>query len=377
MKQIRILHLVGSMKQRYGITSILMNLYRGLDKKNIQFDFLIQDDTDESIIEEINQLGGRVFFMPNLCIKSMNSFKNYMKVFFRENRGKYEIIHSHFNQIELIVFPIAKKNGIKVCISHSHNTKYSDYRLRAIRNYIMCLPLRRNATHYFACSKDAGEFLFGKESVKNNEVTIIRNAIDYKKFEYNEKTREEIRKKFKIGNEIVFGNVGSFKKQKNHQFLIDIFYEISKINENVKLILVGDGELRDELIDRVKRYGLCEKVIFAGVSDCVYKFYQAFDAFIFPSLYEGFGMVLLEAQVSGLPIIASDVIPEEVRVSKFSKYLSTSSIAKEWAIESLSMVNEIERKELEKIGKYMQYNSIDEAQRLASIYRKLINEKVF
>ncbi len=371
MEVTRILHLVGTMKQRYGVTSFLMNFYRNIERDKIQFDFLIYNDTEKHIIDEIRNLGGKTYLMPTLSIKSAGIFIKYINSFFCHNDIKYNVIHSHFHQVESIIFPIAKKNGTRICISHSHSTRYSESKIRAIRNWLMCLPLKKNATHYFACSKDAGKFLFGKNNLELKKVVIIRNAIDCTKFRYNIKIREEMRAKLQLQDKIIFGNVGSFKTPKNHIFLVDVFNEILKLNEEARLVLVGGGELEIQIRNRIREYGIMDKVILEGIKNNVEQYYQAFDCLLFPSKFEGLGIVLIEAQVSGLSVVASDVIPEEARVIENIEYLSLMLTPKQWAEKALQIVEKSERRDRYEEIKNANYDLRDEAKRLYNIYKKL------
>ena len=184
----KILYIVDSLKQRFGVTSVVMNYFRNIDKKYLQIDFLVFNDSEREIIDEIRNAGSDVFFMPKPCVKNIPYIIKFYKTFF-EIHNDYKIVHSHINQIDSVIFPIAKKYGVKHCISHSHNTKYSDYMLRAIRNWIMCLPLKKAADTWAACGVKAGEFLFGKNFMKSPKHLVINNAIDIDRFRYNAETR--------------------------------------------------------------------------------------------------------------------------------------------------------------------------------------------
>ncbi|MEI3401933.1 MAG: glycosyltransferase [Clostridia bacterium] len=222
----RVLQISDSLKQRFGITSFLMNYNENIDLNKVIFDYLILD-SEEEIENKIKMLHGNIYFMPKLSLKNIFEFKRELNSFFKLHQ--YDIVHSHFYQIDCICSKIAKNYGIKHYISHSHNTKYSDYRFRAVRNYIMALPIRYLSTDFCACSKNAGRMLFGSRILNENKLTIVPNAISYDKYYYNEKVRNKLRLRYNIDSKIVLGNIGSLKPQKNQLFLLKVIAEIKKL----------------------------------------------------------------------------------------------------------------------------------------------------
>ena len=230
--------------------------------------------------------------------------------------------------------------------------------------------MKKYATDYFACSYLAGEWLFGKNNIKNGKVKVIHNAVNYDRFKYDEKIRKEIRKEFKIkDNELLFGNVGRFIVQKNHTFLIDIFKEIHKKNKNTKLILVGIGEKEEEIKEKVKRLDLDNFVIFAGFRKDVNKIMQAMDVFLLPSICEGLPIVGVEAQAAGIPSFASkDVVTSEAKISKVFNFISLDKKAEEWAdiILNSDLTRKDTKDELKKAGYFIE----DSAKELVDFYLK-------
>lgn len=327
---IRILQISDSMKQRFGVTSFLMNYNEFIDREQIVFDYLIID-TEEDIGEKIEKFGGNIYYMPKLGLRNIVEYTKKINNFFKTHN--YHIVHSHFYQVDFICAPYAYKYGTKHYIAHGHSAKYGDYRIRAIRNCIMSLPVRFIASDFCACSEKAGDFLFGKRILarRNKKLTVIPNAIKYSKFWFNESMRDFIRKKYKIENSLVFGNVGSLKIPKNHSFMLKIFREIVNLHENSILLLVGDGPLREELENQVKDLHIEGKVIFVGTTDEPWSYYNAFDCYLFPSLYEGFGLSLIEAEVNGLPCLCSESIPDEPFISKRAQKISLNEAPALWA----------------------------------------------
>lgn len=295
-----------------GVESVVMNYYRHIDKTKIQFDFICDEDSTNIPYDEIEKMGGRVILVPPYQ-KLFKYQKTLLKIF-KEN--DYKIVHSHINTLSVFPLRIAKKAGIPVRIAHSHSTSNKkEWKKNLIKNILK--PFSKiYATEYMCCSELAGRYLFGNKTYDEGKVYLMNNAIDLEKFKYNEKIRESKRKKLNIlDNQIVIGHIGRFVAQKNHIFLIDVFNEIHKENPNSILLLVGQGPLKQKIKEKVNQLNLTNSVKFLGQRNDVNELYQAFDLFLLPSLYEGLGMVLIEAQVSNLPCMASTEVPDIVKVT--------------------------------------------------------------
>lgn len=366
---IRVLYLIDSLKQRFGVTSVVMNYFRNIDPNEVRIDIVCYPDSEESIVNEIKSRGSNIFFMPKLGIKNIASFRRFYKDLFKKEY--YDVVHSHFNQIDAIVFPIAKQYGIKHCISHSHNTKYSDYIFRSIRNWAMCLPLKYVADTWGACSILAGKFLYGKSFINSPKALVINNAIDYAKFSYNKSIREKVRTEFGFKDEIVLGNVGSLKIQKNHTFLLDIFNHLIKNTNSsgrYKLLIAGDGPLADELKLKSKKLGICEHIIWAGVRNDVNELLQGMDIFLLPSLYEGLPVIGIEAQASGIPCLFSDTITREVDICNVN-FIPITNGPEIW-ISKIKDVSFNIRQDVSEIFSAKRYNISEEGKRIAEYYKK-------
>ena len=304
-KPIRIAQIIGKWNGG-GVESVVMNYYRHIDRNRFQFDFIIDEDSRNVPIEKIEKLGGRIIFVPPY--QKPFKYIRALKKVFKEN--KYRIVHSHINTLSVFPLYAAKKVGVKVRIAHSHSTTNKKEPLRNFLKNFLRLFSKKYATDYFACSELAGRYQFGNKAFDQGKVTIIHNAIDIEKFKPNKKIREEIRKEFGAKEDtLVIGHVGRFVKTKNHKFLVNIFNEVHKQNPNSILVLAGEGPLLLQTINQVKKLGLEKSVKFLGQRKDIEKVYQAMDVFCLPSLYEGFGMVALEAQVAGIKCICSENIP--------------------------------------------------------------------
>jgi len=328
---IKVLYVVDSLKQRFGITAVVMNYFRNLDRERVCVDFLIPGDSEKALVEEIRESGSNVYFMPRLSIKNVKEFLDFCHTFFRQHRD-YKIIHSHFTQIDSLVFPIAKKYGVKHCISHSHSTKHSDSKIKAIRNWMLCLPLKILADTWAACGVQAGVFLYGKKFMKSPKHLVVNNAIDISKFKYDEEVRRIKRAEFGVTNEFLIGNIGSMNLIKNQQYLLQIFADLIKRRGNkqkYKLMIVGDGDLRADLQKQAARLRIADNVIFTGVRSDVNEILQAMDVFVLPSLYEGLPVIGVEAQASGLPCLFSSTITREINVCN-AKFIGLSNKNDAW-----------------------------------------------
>lgn len=313
MDTIRVLQ-IGMHDKIGGVETFLMNYYRNIDRQKIQFDFI---NMFEKLYydKEIKKLGGRIYNVKNV---KRNPFSYYYSIKDIIKKNKYKIVH--INMLSMAnILPIiaAKKAGVKHIIVHSHNTGTPKGIIRKVLDKLNKSIAIKYATHYFACSQLAGEWMF-KNKVK---FEIIKNAIDVEKFQFDPSIRLEIRKKLKINNEFVIGHVGRFCEQKNHLFLINMFEKLCKIKNNYKLLLIGEGELKEKIKREIYNKKIENKVIILDPKDDIENYYQAMDEFVLPSKFEGLGIVAVEAQANGLPCICSDAIPDEVKILKTFKKL--------------------------------------------------------
>lgn len=334
-KAIRVLHVFGRL-DRGGAETMIMNLYRKINLEKVQFDFVIHTTDKCEYSDEIESMGGRIYNFPTYKVYNHIHYVKKWKEFF-EKKPEYKIIHGHMRSTASIYLFVAKKFGLTT-IAHSHSIS-SGIGISAIVKNFLQYPIRYIANYFFACSKSAGIWLFGKKTCKRDNFIILNNAIDTKKFKFNKEMRAKLREKYNIKNKIVIGHVGRFVAAKNHTFLIDVFKEINKKNKDTLLMLVGDGELRESIEKKVSKLGLTNSVIFTGVISDIPGILQAFDIFIFPSLYEGLGLAVIEAQASGLPCIVADTIPKDAHITKGISVLSLNDSISVWGEEVLNYSN--------------------------------------
>lgn len=335
---IRILHVLGGLG-RGGAESMVMNLYRAIDRTQVQFDFIIHTEEHQAYYDEIISLGGRIYSFPAFNGKNYFKMKSIWKNFFKDH-PEYKILHSHVRSYASLYLPIAKKAGLKTII-HSHSTSNGKGIASAVKR-IMQYPLRWQADHFFGCSKEAGEWLFGKKVVENEKYHILQNAIDTEQYRFNPEIRREYREQLGLGEKKTFIHVGRFHPAKNHTFLLNLFAEIHKQDSNTVLLLAGDGELRSAIESQIAELNLQNDVLLLGSRSDVPKLLMAADCFLFPSVWEGFGMVAVEAQAAGLPVICNTTIPQTVSVSKKCLFVSTDDL-NAWKRSAIDLINSSSR----------------------------------
>lgn len=296
-----------------GVEAVIMNYYRHIDRTKVQFDFIIDEDSTNIPREEIEKLGGHVILCPPY--QKMRKYMKFLEKLFREK--KYRIVHSNINTLSVFPLKAAKKAGVPVRIAHSHNTSNPREIKRNLIKNILRKFSKKYATDYFACGEAAGRYQFGNRVFDAGKVKIIPNAIDVEKFKFDPDARKKLRKEIGIkDDDFVIGHVGAFRKQKNHTFLIDVFAEVKKERKNAKLVLVGQGPLREQIEEKVKKLGLENDVFFLGQRNDTNKLYSVFDVFCLPSLYEGLPVVGIEAQANGVSCVFSKNITQEIFINE-------------------------------------------------------------
>lgn len=305
-----------------GTQTFLMNIYRNIDRTKIQFDFFVEYPNEQFFDNEIESLGGHIYRSSFRTDGNIFKFKKKFKKILTENN--YAIVHVHAYTIGYFCLKVAKQCGVKIRIAHSHNNqmpKDKFYVLKQIMKYLY----PKYANYYMACSKEAGDFLFSKY-----KYIVIKNAIDVSKFKFNPDTRNIIRKKLAINDFFVIGNVGRLHIQKNQLFLLDVFDEIRKKIKKTKLIIIGNGPMKAEIIKKIDKLGINDQVILLSNQKKMSDLYQAMDIFLLPSLFEGLGIVAIEAQAAGLPTYCSTNVSKEASVSSLFRSIELGNPYK-WA----------------------------------------------
>ena len=316
---IRVAQIMGYMNGA-GVEAVVMNYYRHVDRTKVQFDLIVCEGSHFIPRDEVESLGGRVFMVPPYS-HVMEFQKELQRLFCQE---QWKIVHSHINALSVFPLHVAKKAGIPVRIAHSHSTSgKGEYAKNAVKA-LLKTQANRYPTERFACSRYAGEWLFGKGA----DFEVVYNAIDLRRFSFNAEARAKARADLGlVGGQFAVGHVGRFMAQKNHVFLIDAFEQVARRREDAVLLLVGTGEAEACVESSVAERGLTDRVRFLGQRTDMPDMYAAFDAFVLPSLYEGLCLVGVEAQRSGLPCLLSDAITREVDVTGECRFLSIDDAA--------------------------------------------------
>lgn len=321
---IRVLHILQRMEAA-GVQTFLMSIYRKIDRTKVQFDFLVHYKEEQFFDDEIEKLGGRIYKFSVREDYNILAYLRELDLFFKQH-PEYKIVHGHMPVLGYLYFSIAKRNCVPVRIAHGHTNQHSQslkgYAARLIKHlYGVC------ATDYFACSESAGEYLFGK----NKKFKVVRNAICTENFIYNPQVSQKKREELGVADKFVIGHVARFAEHKNHTFLLDVFAEIRKLRKDSVLLLAGTGELRNSMEEKAAKLGIADSVYFLGVREDINELYQAMDAFVFPSIFEGLGIVNIEAQASGLMTFCSSAVPKEAEICPLYTSIPLEFGAEYWA----------------------------------------------
>ncbi|MPQ42295.1 glycosyltransferase family 1 protein [Clostridium tarantellae] len=367
MKPIRVLQVVTIMN-RGGLETMLMNYYRKIDRTKIQFDFMTHRTERGHYDDEIEKLGGKIYRMSSIRPGNYNKYFKELDDFFNEHKD-YKIVHSHINENSGFVLKAANKYNVPCRIAHSHLADLKlDYKY-PFRIYAR-LNLEKNVNEYFSCSKNAGEWLFGRNISENGKIKILNNAVDVEIFKPKDEIRSKIRKELGVEGKFVIGHIGRFYPQKNHKFLIDVFNEIYALNKDAILLLVGEGPLLDDIKAKVISLGLQNVVKFLGIREDVANFMQGMDLFLFPSLFEGLAVVLVEAQASGTTCVTSTGVTKESNITGDVEFIDLNLSAKKWANKILAL--NLNKKDTSDLLKIKGYDSNTNVNWLSDFYLKYV-----
>lgn len=355
-----------------GIEAVIMNIYKNIDWNKFNIDILVAQDENKIYDEEISKKNGHKFKILDNPDKSpiIRTIKTVIMFRKKAKQGKYDIIHIHAsNGIGFLYAFLAKTIGIKKIIIHSHNTDLGkEHRtIKLITHNVCKYFFQKIPTVYLSCSDKAAEWLYTENTIKKNNVQIINNAIDVDKYEFNQHYRDEFRKENNLENKFVIGHVGRFNEQKNHVFLIDIFEKIHNMDNNAELVLIGEGEEKEKIYNKVKKMGLENHVIFYGITNNVSKCLSGFDVFVLPSLYEGNPVVGIEAQASGLKCVFSNTITLDSKITDNVEYLSLNDSVEIWAKKILTYKN-YNRKSVKKMIESKGFDIKSMVKKIENIY---------
>ncbi|MEA4866745.1 MAG: glycosyltransferase family 1 protein [Sphaerochaeta sp.] len=370
MEQVeRILQVLGSLEIG-GAEVMIMNLYRQIDRSKIQFDFIVHTSRHCFFEDEISRLGGRVYRVPRFSGFNILQYLRAWKDFFR-NHPEFRVVHSHVTSSSALHLGIAKQFHLYT-IAHSHSVKMF-HGIKGVMDRVFSFPTRWIANQFFACSKAAGQARFGRRVVDSCKFTIIKNALDVNRLGYSPDTRETYRKQLNLDGKFVVGHVGRFDAMKNHDFLIRLFSLVHERQPNAVLVLIGDGEQRATIETLIKRFALEDAVKLLGTRSDVVELLQAMDVFVFPSIAEGLGISVIEAQATGLPCIVSSCVPEDVRITGLVKFLDLKDPMEMWVEAILQYVNGHKRSSHFEALTNHGYDVVATAEYLQAFYLNAIN----
>ncbi len=362
---IRILHVVSVMDVG-GMESFIMNLYRHIDRNEIQFDFLVHHKRRGVFEEEIEALGGHVYHTSLIDDGNFPRYLKSLKALFRDH-PEYRIVHGHLGSTAYWYLGAAEKANVPVRILHSHIASHEPTVKGVLKDCLFHFS-PQHANVHFACSKEAGMYQFHDDSFM-----VIPNGIDVRHFQFCEERREKKRKELGLENKFVIGNVARFNPQKNHAFMIRVIAELKEEAPDAILLLLGTGALMEKTKLLASEMHVEDRVLFAGLqTDCA-PFYQAMDAFILPSLFEGLPLTGIEAQCAGLACLFSDQISREVHLDPRSRFLPIEGECAEklWAEALLSMKRELGPRPLPSDASW-NYDSAVVAKGMTEKYQQLL-----
>lgn len=363
---IRILQMIGSLNVG-GSQTMIMNIYRNIDRTKMQFDFVLDHPKETYFAEEAKALGAKIYTMPGFNGANAAEVKRDWNNFFYMH-PEYRVLHSHVRSYASLYLPVAKKHGVKTII-HSHSTSNGTGAAAMAKNALQ-YPLKKQADILMACSTEAGLWLYGEKAMKSDKYVFLPNAVDLERFSFKEESRSQLRKKLGLEDRFVVGHVGRFMADKNHGFLIEAFAKLKASRPDASLLLVGDGELQRQVAMKAVELGVAEDVILTGNRNDVPELLCAMDVFAFPSIREGLPVTLIEAQATGLPCLVSENVTTDVAISPLVKRLPIDS-AELWAKE---MLNAGGRQNVSEHIIKAGFDVKDSARKLSELYIKLHKE---
>lgn len=344
VKPIKVLHYIPGFDLG-GIESRLLDWYKNIDRSKIQFDVLILTDLDNELVRKIELLGGNVYKINSFSPKTVITFRRDVKNFFKKNHD-YSVIHCHSLTTGYFILKEAKKYGISSRIIHSRTTSFNNDEKHPFVKNLMKNKTPLFATDYFACSIEAGEWAFSNKLLRSRKFEVINNGIEAQKFVFNLEKRKELRKSLKLEDKFVIGNVARFSPPKNHEFILKVFSEVLKQNKNSELIFIGEGPTENKIKQMAKEMDILDNVLFLGRQNNVEDYMQCMDVFLFPSYFEGFGTVAVEAQAAGLPCVVSEGVPKSVDITNLIEHLPLATGPVKWANQILQYKECYERKNM-------------------------------
>lgn len=371
-KNMRVLIINSNFFGKDGITAVIKNLFRYMNKSGMIIDFVTINNPDIDFISEVEASGGRIFVIPRR-FKCLGKYFRNLKRIIKERQ--YDLVHVHGNSSTLVIEMLAAYfAGCKIRIAHSHNTTCKSKLLHKLMGPLF----RKLCTHAFACGEEAGKWMFGEK----RRFSVIKNGIDLEKYRFNKESRRIIREKYELADDInIIGHVGFFCEQKNQIFLIDVFSKYLSVDPNAVLMFIGQGNMLGSAKKRCEELSISKNVIFVGIVDNAEDYYSAFDCFVMPSIYEGLPLSAIEAQTSGLKCFLSNKISKEVDKTSSTVFLPIDSHDR-WVnalkdyFNSKADVRSIKSEGAISAMVSQGYSIVNEAETVRSLYYSFLNERL-
>ncbi|WP_226646316.1 glycosyltransferase family 1 protein [Mesobacillus subterraneus] len=326
---------------RGGAETLLMNVYRNLDRSKLQFDFVTHRTDKGNFDDEIRQLGGKIFNVSSLGNVGPISYVRALAEIMKSN--SYIAVHSHTDYQSGFPALAAKIAGTphRICHSHSNNWPKNESVKQKLLLIVLQSIIKFSATQYCSCSQEAGAFLFGQKAVDDNQVTILKNGIDLGQYLDETITKTSVIRELGLEQDSkIIGHVGKFSRSKNQIFILKVLKQLVNKDKKYIALFVGDGPLKEKIEHEAESMGLSKHVRFLGVRSDIPRLMKAFDVFLFPSIFEGFGIVTVEAQISGTPCIMSDSVPISTDMGLgLVRYLSLEDYPDKWGEEVVKAIN--------------------------------------
>lgn len=350
-----------------GVEAVVFNYYRVIDHSRYQFDFYYDEDSTVEPPKDLIDMGARFIMLP-----PYQKLPQYIKELRKHLRTeKYIIVHSHLNTISVFPLYAAWKEHIPVRIAHNHSVPGGNELKRNVIKRILKYLAKLFSTDYFACSEKAGRWMFGNKAFNDGKVYVVKNAVDFNKFKITDVEVEMKKKALGLEGKFVVGHIGRFTYAKNHQFLLDVFKEITKRIANAALLLVGDGELHDKIVDGIIRRDLESKVVIVGKVHNTEIYYKLNDVIILPSVFEGLSMTTVESQVAGVPAVISKAIPSEAVISDGCTYMDINDLPEKWAQAAINAAKKTQNMVTSTIKQKIKLNSMSYTYNIHYAVKKL------
>lgn len=361
----KILIIIGALRTG-GAEKITVDFIENMNRTGLDIYFLVFGEEIGNYESRAINMGCQVIHAQRSGVPYISYYKEMKRIW--DFYGGFDCVHSHTllnNGVNLFIF---KKLGCKHLISHSHSTNSNRKENLKTRIYevLMKWIIRTTATDYLACGEGAGEYLYGKKHFEEKGI-IIYNGVDFVANSFKADIRQQVRQELHVESDFVIGHVARLTELKNHKFVLRILKELLKVNSRCKYIIVGDGPYRENIQKEIDRLDLQEKVFLLGNRNDVHRLQNAFDVVVFPSLFEGVPVALVEAQINGIPCIISESVSKEVRLAKETEFLSLELDEKIWASKVAEIFN-VERRDNQLLEIGQEYDIRKSAQKLRSIY---------